>query len=135
MLRINRFVIATAAVGACIAWPSAAPAISPDASDAGDKGKPPLTQLDDLRSPDAADPMQTTVDKRSPDVRFGEPNGEQTPAVAPVRVRIVEVPTSGFEWGDAGIGAAAMLAVVLIGLGAAMATAHRRGRHAPTAMR
>jgi hypothetical protein len=48
--------------------------------------------------------------------------------VAPVRVRVVEVRSNGFEWGDASIGAAGMLALVLVGVGAAMATAHRRGR-------
>jgi hypothetical protein len=135
MLRINRLTLAAAAVGACVAWPSAAPAISPDAIDAGDKDKPQLTQRDDLRSPDATYPMETTIDKRSPDVRFGQPNGEPAPTVGPVRVRIVEVPSSGFEWGDAGIGAAGMLALVLLGVGAAMANSHRRERRFPTAMR
>jgi hypothetical protein len=127
MLRIHRFAIALAAVGSCIAWPSAAPAISPDAIDAGDTDTPQLVQPD-LRSPDAVYPIQTTVDKRSPDVRFGQPNGEEAPTAAPVRVRIIEVPSSGFEWGDAGVGAATMLALVLVGVGAALANAHRRGR-------
>ena len=129
MLRIHRFAIA-AAVGACVVWPAAAPAISPDALDAGDKNTPQLVQSPDLRSPDAVYPMQTTVDKRAPDNRYGQPNGEQGPTVTvtPMRVRIVEVPSSGFEWGDAGIGAAATLALVLVGVGAAMANGYRRGR-------
>jgi hypothetical protein len=134
MLRISRFTLA-AAVGACIAWPSAAPAISPDAIDAGDEDKPQLVQSDDLRSPDAAYPMETTVDKRSPDVRFGQPNGEEAPTVAPVRVRIVEVPSNDFEWGDAAIGAAGMLALVLVGVGVAMSGVHRRRRRFHAAMR
>jgi hypothetical protein len=39
------------------------------------------------------------------------------------------VQSTGFGWGDAGIGAAGMLAVVMLGVGIAMAVAHhRRGR-------
>jgi len=133
MLRINRLTIAAAAVGACVAWPSAAPAISPDAIDAGDKQSPQLVQSDDRRSPDAAYPFESTIDKRSPDVRYGQPNGESAPA--PVRVRIVEVPSSGFEWGDAGVGAASMLALVLVGVGVVMAGMHRRARRLPVTTR
>jgi hypothetical protein len=33
---------------------------------------------------------------------------------------------SGFDWGDAGIGAAAGLAIALIALGGTLAVAHRR---------
>jgi hypothetical protein len=41
---------------------------------------------------------------------------------------VVEVRSNGFEWGDAGIGAAGMLALVLVGVGVAMANAHRQAR-------
>ena len=129
MLRIHRFTIAAAAIALCASWPATSHGlITPDAIDAGNSQRP--TQSQNLRSPDAAEPFQTTVDKRSPDVRFGQPNGEQAPAVAiaPTRVRIVEVPSSGFQWGDAGVGAASMLALVLIGVGVTMAGVHRHGR-------
>jgi hypothetical protein len=56
-------------------------------------------------------------------------------APTPARVRIVEVPSNGFEWGDAGVGAAAMLALVLVGVGVAMAGVHRRGRRFPVTTR
>jgi hypothetical protein len=46
-----------------------------------------------------------------------------------VPVRVVTVPAdSGFDWGDAGIGAGGLLALAAIGAGAAVATGHRPGR-------
>jgi hypothetical protein len=135
MLRIRRFTTTSAvAFALCAASPAAAPAlISPDAIDAGDKGKAQVTQEQDRRSPDATTPFESTIDRRSPDVRYGQPNGESAPT--PVRVRIVEVPSSGFEWGDAGVGAATVLALVLVGVGVAMAGPHRRRRRFPAATR
>jgi len=49
----------------------------------------------------------------------------------PTAVRVVEVPSdSGFQWGDAAIGAGAALAVALVGLGATLAMISLRSRHA-----
>jgi hypothetical protein len=130
MLRTHRFIIAAAVIAVCATSPAAAHAlITPDALDAGDKAKPQVAQKQDQRSPDAASPVEPTFDMRSPDVRYGQPTGQ--PAPARTRVHIVEVPSSGFEWGDAGVGAAAMLALVLVGVGVAMAGVHRRGRRLP----
>jgi hypothetical protein len=42
-------------------------------------------------------------------------------------VRVV-AHSSGFDWGDAGIGAGSMLALTLIGLGGVLAATNRRGR-------
>jgi hypothetical protein len=39
-------------------------------------------------------------------------------------------PSSGFDWGDAGIGAGATIVLMLIGTGGALATTNRRGRRA-----
>lgn len=132
MLRIHRFTTTSAvAIALCAASPAAAHAlITPDAIDAGAANKPQVTQKQDQRSPDAATPFESTIDKRSPDVRYGQPNGAPVPNVtlAPTRVRVVEVPSSGFEWGDAGIGAAGMLALVLVGVGVGMAGLHRHPR-------
>lgn len=123
MLRIHRFTT-TAAIA--IALCAAAPAVahtqdlrSPDAVAAGD---PKAPQVQDYRAPDAVNPVEPATDLRSPDNRFGQPTG----GPAPARVRIVEVPSSGFGWGDAGIGAAAMLAVVMLGVGIAMVGMHLR---------
>jgi hypothetical protein len=47
------------------------------------------------------------------------------------QVRVVEVPSdAGFDWGDAGIGAGAALAVALVGLGATLAIVNGRHRDA-----
>jgi hypothetical protein len=46
--------------------------------------------------------------------------------------RTVEVPASGFDWGDAGIGAAGVLS--LLGLGAGAVVVGRRSRHSHPAI-
>jgi hypothetical protein len=122
MLRIHRFTVATVAIALCAATPAMAHAQdlrSPDAIAAGERNAP---QVQDYRTPDAVEPVEATTDLRAPDNRFGQPTG----GPAPARVRIVEVPSSGFGWGDAGIGAAAMLAIVMLGVGIAMTAAHHR---------
>ena len=117
MLRKHSFTT-TAAIAVALAAPTSAAAISPDAIDAGDKAKPKVTQ----------------ADLRAPDNRYGQPAGETVvPVRMPLRVRIVEVPSSGFEWGDAGIGAAGMLGIVALGAGAGLAGAQRRRSRRVTA--
>jgi hypothetical protein len=68
-------------------------------------------------------PQQTSS---APSVR---PNpGQQTlPGPAPTIVRVT-VPT-GFDWGDAGIGAAGGFALAMVGLGGTLALSQRRARH------
>lgn len=66
--------------------------------------------------------LGATVDTRSPDSRFGRPG--DTP-VSP-QVRVIEAPGDGFDWGDAGVGAAGGLAVVAIAGGALVLGASRR---------
>ena len=57
--------------------------------------------------------------------------------VVAMPVRVVEVGSdTGFDWGDAGIGATGLLALMAIGAGAAVATGHRPGaRHNPQPIR
>jgi hypothetical protein len=50
----------------------------------------------------------------------------QTPP--PIQVVRVTAP-SGFDWGDAGIGAAGGLALTMLGVGAALTITQRRPRH------
>jgi hypothetical protein len=58
----------------------------------------------------------------------GSPSRQATPATD---VRVVQVPSdSGFQWGDAAIGAGGALAFGLVGLGVALAIASTRSRHA-----
>jgi hypothetical protein len=48
-----------------------------------------------------------------------------TARIPPTAVRVV-TPSAGFHWGDAGIGAGGMLALIVIGLGGALTLTHRR---------
>jgi hypothetical protein len=50
------------------------------------------------------------------------------PAPTQTTVRVI-APTSGFDWADAGIGAAAGLAISLIAIGGALALTRRHDRH------
>jgi hypothetical protein len=87
-------------------------------------------QGQDLRSPDARDAAaaaeeQAYQDLRSPDTR----DAGRTPVEVPTPVvEIREVPGSGFDWGDAGIGAAGMLALFSIAAGLALMVGARRRR-------
>ena len=66
----------------------------------------------DLRSPDAQDAARVLP-----------------PASTPASViEVREVPSSGFDWGDAGIGAAGMLALFSIGAGSTLLLTNRRRR-------
>jgi uncharacterized lipoprotein len=124
--------ITTAALVAACAAPSTAAAQgqdlrSPDTREAAAAAQEQSYQ--DLRSPDARDAGRTpdtavTQDLRSPDARdAGRPVQVPTPVVA-----IREVPGSGFDWGDAGIGAAGMLALFSIAAGVALTVSARRRR-------
>jgi hypothetical protein len=100
---------------------------SPDARDAAPAE---TAQYSDLRSPDARDAGRTpdirvTQDLRSPDARDAGRPPVQVPT--PI-VEIREVPGSGFDWGDAGIGAAGMLALFSIAAGLALMAGGRRRR-------
>ena len=129
---------------------------SPDARDAGQAAETPQV-AQDLRSPDARDAAvqaaestpQVAQDLRSPDARDAAVQAaESTPPVAqdlrspdardagrispPVQqpvVEIREVPSSGFDWGDAGIGAAGILAMFSIAAGLTLLVGSRRRRH------
>ena len=101
---------------------------SPDARDAKTE---PVTQVtQDLRSPDARDAKtepvtQVAQDLRSPDARdAGLPESPSPDTVVDIR----EAPTSGFDWGDAGIGAAGLLAMLSIAGGLALMVTTRRRR-------
>jgi hypothetical protein len=57
------------------------------------------------------------------------PVNVSTRAIPSVRPPSSAAPSSGFDWGDAGIGAGSILALTLIGVGGALAAINRRGRH------
>ena len=101
---------------------------SPDARDAA--SAPVSGGARDLRSPDARDAaaVQTTKDLRSPDSRdAAEGRGTfNAPAVMVVKLPQPPPAARGFDWGDAGIGAGALLGLMALGLGGSFAVAHRK---------
>ena len=55
-----------------------------------------------------------------------------TPGSVPQAVVRIQAPPSGFDWGDAGIGAAGGLALAMIGVGGALAASQRGRRRGTT---
>jgi hypothetical protein len=131
--------ITTVALAAAFIVPAGAAAQaqdlrSPDARDAAAASEESSYQ--DLRSPDARDAAQlprngVPQDLRSPDARdAGRPPVEVPPPVVEIR----EVPARGFDWGDAGVGAAGIVALFSIAAGVALLAGgrrRRRGLHLP----
>ena len=57
------------------------------------------------------------------DARVTQPTSSSNTTAPPQSTTVVK--SSGFDWGDAGIGAGAALALVVTGLGARIAVGHR----------
>jgi hypothetical protein len=55
----------------------------------------------------------------------GDSSAHDTARIPPAGGRVTA--SAGFHWGDAGIGAGAMLALIVLGLGGALTLTHRRG--------
>jgi hypothetical protein len=93
----------------------------------------------DLRSPDAVDAAAHrgiyASDRGSYVLNrdYGSPDAlDAARDLPPVQIPVLEardVPSSGFDWGDAGIGAAGMLAIFSIAAGSALLLTGRRRRH------
>jgi hypothetical protein len=129
--------ITTVALAAALVAPAAASALpyeymySYDPASAQTRSQ----NTQDLRSPDARDAatvsQQANVqDLRSPDARDAGRDAKPVPVSAPA-VEIREAP--GFDWGDAGIGGAAILALCSIAAGLVALTGVRRRRRVGTA--
>jgi len=96
----------------------------------------PAQAQQDLRSPDARDAATIGGDRvpaarqdlRSPDARDAAANPQNTTVRAEPTTRIVKITPDHFEWGDAAIGAAGMLALLLVL--ASSTIAWTRHRHA-----
>ena len=89
---------------------------------------PAAAAADDLRTPDAIDagtPTPVQQDLRTPDAVEGTGTRAATEA-APARA--TGTSQDGFDWGDAGIGAAGGVGLVVLGVGAVMASGHQRRR-------
>jgi hypothetical protein len=110
--------------------------VSPDARDSARvvTSQPSILNGRDLVSPDARDSarkISTTpqIDVRSPDARDVAKNPVVTyePGRVPQPTQpVLQVPSNEFNWGDAGIGAAGMLALLALLGGTLMITSHRR---------
>jgi hypothetical protein len=129
MLPVRR-ITTIGATALVLAVPAAAAAQQQDlrAPDRQDPGT--AAQIQDLRAPDRYDAGKPAEaqDLRAPDRQDPAPL-RQAPAVsAPIQVSAPSA-GSGFEWGDAGIGAAGMLGFVGIVAGVGLlAFRHRRDR-------
>ena len=128
--------LAVTALGASTAGAMPADFRTPHAIDAG---TPVAQTMKDLRTPDAVDagkPVTTTAgtDLRTPDaVDHGLGRGTfSAPDVTVVKV-VDPPPTTGFDWGDAGIGAGGLLGLILVGLGGTLVVSHRRHSRMPLA--
>src|SRR4051812_35856587 len=92
----------------------------------------PAAPAQDLRSPDARDaataPVLTGQDLRSPDAqdRAGLARTVEVVPAPTVETRVVES-SSGLDWGSAAIGAAGVIGLIAVSLGAGLAL---RRRHA-----
>ena len=100
---------------------------------------PTASALQDLASPDARDarpvtdnPIEST-DLRSADARDAATNPSlrsyRTPTIIEVAAPAPPSP-SGFDWGDAGIGAGGTLAVIAIAVGGTVLVTRRRSTRA-----
>lgn len=95
---------------------------------------PAAVASQDFRSPDAVDAAQTALaqrgqDLRSPDTRDTAAGRGTFTAPHVTVVKVAEAPQAtggGFDWGDAGIGAGAALALVTLA-GGGFAIARRHG--------
>ncbi|MFL5856388.1 MAG: hypothetical protein ACJ77L_06535 [Solirubrobacteraceae bacterium] len=88
---------------------------------------PAASAQQDFRSPDArpmSHPPIAAVDVRSPDAK----DAAASPTLRSYRTPIVVEmrSSSGFDWGDAGIGAGGMLGLVAIAAGGTFVVTHRR---------
>ena len=105
-----------------------APAAAQARPDTG-QGTAQQTSSQDKVSPDVRYglPQQTgpQVDRVSPDARYGVPDANTPTFVTDTRV--IDVPSTGFEWADAAVGGGAALALVLVITGGAIAVRPRRG--------
>jgi hypothetical protein len=134
--------LTTALVIAAAVWPAAAYAITDPDVPVGPKAPPAVAASapQDLRSPDARDAARQAAvappaalraqDLRSPDTRDAAGGAAVAPAES-ARVsatRSAPSVSDGFEWDDAGIGAAVMLALVSAASGTLLLVGRSRHR-------
>jgi hypothetical protein len=106
---------------------------SPDTADAASRNAPSYVLNRDYGSPDTADAAARNAPSYVLNRDYGSPDTvDAARDLPPVQIPVVEahdVPSGGFDWGDAGIGAAGMLAVFSIAAGSALLLTGRKRRH------
>ena len=127
MLTFKRFAVTTA-LAMSIAVPGQAAAQSQDLRNADRRAPEAPGPTQDLRNadrraPEAPGPVQ---DLRNPDRRTPGAGEDHIVPVEVPATTTIELPADGFDWGDAGIGAAGGIAVLAMLTGLAMAATHRR---------
>jgi hypothetical protein len=130
MFRVTKSKAIATLATAVMAFPSVAAAQgqdlrSADALDASIRAQ--SRQVSDATSPDPRD-------LRSPDARDAAAGRGTFSAPDVTVVRVAEpTPSSsgGLDWGDAGIGAASLLGLILVGLGGTLFVLHRRHADQP----
>jgi len=98
-----------------------------------------VAQYQDLRGEHARDAARQSELRGQPrwDMRNADRRTDTGVRVPPVQppapeIRLVEIESHGFDWGDAGIGAAGGLAIVMLAGGGVAAIATHRRRSAAT---
>jgi hypothetical protein len=144
-MKTTHLIALTATIAACTAaTASARPAVEPPGSQTS-KPSAAAAQVQDLRNPDrqfVSAPVQTqdlrNADRRAAapvqaqDLRNADRRSPLTVDPAPAEASVVTaiaVPGNGFDWVDAGIGAAGGIAILAILAG--MMVAITRRRHGP----
>jgi len=149
MLRRSQILTTAALLAVCAAPASAAPwdelrgskaSATPAQAAPADVAPPPSSiaagaakEYQALRSPDEA-PYVLNRDYGSPDAVDAARDLPPVQIPAPI-VEVRDAPASGFDWGDAGIGAAGMLALFGIAGGSALLLTGRRRRGVHVATR
>ncbi len=122
-------IIVTTAVALAVSFPASA-AAQQDLRNPDNRDPIPAGVTQDLRNPDnrAPEPGSTGQDLRSPDA-VDAARHVGIYAVDPVgTTATVDSSDTGFKWGDAGIGAAAMLGLISLAAASAMIAGSLRRR-------
>jgi hypothetical protein len=125
-----------AALSACaVAAPTAfARTDAPPAPDTSKAGPPITQQTNNIAPPDTSkavvvsqQPSGSSSDLRSPDAKAAAADPGAPTYATPTVIKVGS--DNGFDWGDAGIGAGGMLAVVALAGGGLVLVSRRRTAH------
>ena len=123
-------ILSLAAAGA----PTAAAAVSTNPATTANQPPASVYSRPDKSMVSATTPATTA--NQAPATVYSRPDKSMipvaTPGSVPQAVVRIQAPPSGFDWGDAGIGAAGGLALAAIGVGGALVVSQRRGRRGAT---